>query len=250
MPARGWPRHHPEWILGGAKGGLLNLGNPEAWAWLVNHVDKLLVEQRIGLYRQDFNIDPSPSGAPPTPRPAGHHGDQARHGLPCLLGRVAPPSSRDADRHMRQRRTPQRPGDPAARGAAVAQRPPSARNQSTVSNLWHRLLDTLFRPAHARCLERLVPDAQRAMPRAHLALRHAQRRNATTPWPEAWSIIGGNSVITVSRWEGMKPSPSGEGSSLPRRLLSAAGPRHGRQNRVRLFAGVRASRECRKRDAG
>jgi len=50
--------HHPEWILGGAKGGLFNLGNPEAWAWLVNHVDKLLVEQRIGLYRQDFNIDP------------------------------------------------------------------------------------------------------------------------------------------------------------------------------------------------
>ena len=50
--------HHPEWILGGAEGGLLDLGNPEAWAWLVNHIDKLLVEQRIGLYRQDFNIDP------------------------------------------------------------------------------------------------------------------------------------------------------------------------------------------------
>lgn len=51
-------QRHPEWILGGAKGGLLNLGNPQAWAWLVNHIDKLLVEQRIGLYRQDFNIDP------------------------------------------------------------------------------------------------------------------------------------------------------------------------------------------------
>ncbi len=50
--------HHPEWILGGAKEGLLNLGNPEAWTWLVNHMDKLLVEQGIDLYRQDFNTDP------------------------------------------------------------------------------------------------------------------------------------------------------------------------------------------------
>ena len=50
--------NHPEWILGGAKGGLLNLGNPEAWNWLVNHIDKLLTEQGIDLYRQDFNMDP------------------------------------------------------------------------------------------------------------------------------------------------------------------------------------------------
>ena len=50
--------HHPEWILGGKKGGLLNLGNPEALRWLTDHVDKLLTEQGIDLYRQDFNIDP------------------------------------------------------------------------------------------------------------------------------------------------------------------------------------------------
>ncbi len=49
---------HPEWILGGAKGGLLNLGNKEAWDWLVNHVDTLITEQGIDLYRQDFNMDP------------------------------------------------------------------------------------------------------------------------------------------------------------------------------------------------
>ena len=51
-------RTHPEWILGGANGGLLNLGNPEAWSWLVNHVDELMTEQGIDLYRQDFNMDP------------------------------------------------------------------------------------------------------------------------------------------------------------------------------------------------
>jgi len=49
---------HPEWIHGGKKGGLLDLGNPDAWNWLVNHVDKLITEQGIDLYRQDFNMDP------------------------------------------------------------------------------------------------------------------------------------------------------------------------------------------------
>lgn len=50
-------KHHPEWLLGGT---LLNLGNSEAWSWLVNHVDRLLTEEGIDLYRQDFNIEPLP----------------------------------------------------------------------------------------------------------------------------------------------------------------------------------------------
>ncbi len=49
---------HPEWVLGGRKGGLLNLGNDEARKWLTEHVDKLLVAQGVDLYRQDFNMDP------------------------------------------------------------------------------------------------------------------------------------------------------------------------------------------------
>jgi alpha-galactosidase len=49
---------HPEWILGGSGGGLLNLGNPEARQWLTEHVDKLLTAEGIDLYRQDFNMDP------------------------------------------------------------------------------------------------------------------------------------------------------------------------------------------------
>jgi alpha-galactosidase len=51
-------KNHPEWILGGTKGGLLNLGNPDARQWLTEHVDRLLTEQGIDLYRQDFNMDP------------------------------------------------------------------------------------------------------------------------------------------------------------------------------------------------
>jgi alpha-galactosidase len=50
--------NHPEWILGGKGGGLLNLGDPNAREWLTNHVDKVLTDQGIDLYRQDFNIDP------------------------------------------------------------------------------------------------------------------------------------------------------------------------------------------------
>jgi alpha-galactosidase len=37
---------------------LLDFGNPEALDWLTNHVDKLITEQGIDLYRQDFNMDP------------------------------------------------------------------------------------------------------------------------------------------------------------------------------------------------
>lgn len=50
--------NHPEWIFGGKNGGLLNLGNDEARTWLTEHIDKLLTEQGIDLYRQDFNMDP------------------------------------------------------------------------------------------------------------------------------------------------------------------------------------------------
>ncbi|MBI3922870.1 MAG: alpha-galactosidase [Armatimonadetes bacterium] len=50
--------NHPEWILGGKNGGLLDLGNSAARNWLTDHIDRLLTEQGIDLYRQDFNMDP------------------------------------------------------------------------------------------------------------------------------------------------------------------------------------------------
>lgn len=51
--------NHPEWMLGqdGAQ-KLLNLGDPKARAWLTDHVDRLITEEGVDLYRQDFNIDP------------------------------------------------------------------------------------------------------------------------------------------------------------------------------------------------
>jgi alpha-galactosidase len=50
--------NRPEWVLGGKNGGLLNLGNPDAWKWIVDRVDGLLVSEGIDIYRQDHNIDP------------------------------------------------------------------------------------------------------------------------------------------------------------------------------------------------
>ncbi len=48
----------PDWVLGGTNGGLLNLGNPEALKWATDHFDKLITDEGIDLYRQDFNMDP------------------------------------------------------------------------------------------------------------------------------------------------------------------------------------------------
>jgi alpha-galactosidase len=54
-----WLYEHPDWLLGrDGEQKLLNLGNPEARQWLTDHVDKVLNEQGIDLYRQDFNMDP------------------------------------------------------------------------------------------------------------------------------------------------------------------------------------------------
>ena len=52
--------NHPEWVLGGMEGGLLDLGNPAVQGWVIDHVDELLRENRIDVYRQDLNIEPLP----------------------------------------------------------------------------------------------------------------------------------------------------------------------------------------------
>jgi alpha-galactosidase len=49
---------HPEWILKSDHGWLLNLGNRDAWHWLVERIDGFLTSEAIDVYRQDFNMQP------------------------------------------------------------------------------------------------------------------------------------------------------------------------------------------------
>ena len=55
-------REHPEWVLLNKSDGdgLLNLANKDALNWLIEHVDRLIKDSHIAIYRQDFNFDPAP----------------------------------------------------------------------------------------------------------------------------------------------------------------------------------------------
>ena len=49
-------RARPDWLLPGTShGALLNLGNPEALQWLINHVSGMIRSEGIDWYREDMN---------------------------------------------------------------------------------------------------------------------------------------------------------------------------------------------------
>ncbi len=53
--------NHPEWLLGApGKDQLLDLGNPAALKWLIEHVGALIEREGLDIYRQDFNFEPLP----------------------------------------------------------------------------------------------------------------------------------------------------------------------------------------------
>ena len=51
-------KNHPEWVHGGAGGGLLKMNEPEVVQCITDHIDKMISEEGIDLYRSDFNIAP------------------------------------------------------------------------------------------------------------------------------------------------------------------------------------------------
>lgn len=51
-------REHPEFVFGGANGGLFKLSDPVARRWLTDLLSKRISEFGIDVYRNDFNIDP------------------------------------------------------------------------------------------------------------------------------------------------------------------------------------------------
>lgn len=51
-------KNHPEWLLPKTEstvGQILDEGNPEAWKWLVNHVDGIIKSEALDVYREDMN---------------------------------------------------------------------------------------------------------------------------------------------------------------------------------------------------
>lgn len=58
VPGSWLVNNHPEWFYNGAGGGLLNLGNPDALAWLKSKISGMISSIGIDCYRQDFNMDP------------------------------------------------------------------------------------------------------------------------------------------------------------------------------------------------
>ena len=51
--------NHPEWIfMGGTGWKLLNLGHPDALAWVKNKFSNMISDISIDIYRQDFNVYP------------------------------------------------------------------------------------------------------------------------------------------------------------------------------------------------
>jgi alpha-galactosidase len=55
-------REHPDWLvkLPGNANRLLDLGNPKALAWLIDHISNFIRDEGVTIYRQDFNFDPAP----------------------------------------------------------------------------------------------------------------------------------------------------------------------------------------------
>jgi alpha-galactosidase len=70
MPGTDLYKRHRDWLIGPPSGGadegyLLNLGNPDAWNWVVERFDGIIrgqvaAGQELDVFRQDFNMDPLP----------------------------------------------------------------------------------------------------------------------------------------------------------------------------------------------
>ena len=51
-------KNHPEWLLpGNSAGDVLNLGNPDALKWLIEHIDRMVKVEGLDWYREDLNGD-------------------------------------------------------------------------------------------------------------------------------------------------------------------------------------------------
>ncbi|MBM3501519.1 MAG: alpha-galactosidase [Armatimonadetes bacterium] len=132
-PGSALAEEHPEWLLAAPdrEDKLLNLGDPDAREWLTQHVGRMIDEQGIDVYRQDFNLDPltywraqdaeDRQGLAEIRYLEGHlaHWDELRRRFPALLIDSCASGGRRNDLETLRRAVPlQRsdytPGDPVS----------------------------------------------------------------------------------------------------------------------------------------
>ncbi len=53
-------REHPEFVHGGGGGGLFKFGDPAAWRWMLELLDRFVTDAQLTWVRWDFNMDPLP----------------------------------------------------------------------------------------------------------------------------------------------------------------------------------------------
>ena len=57
-PGTAVAREHPEIVHGGSHGGLFKFGDPVAWGWMLELLDRFVIDAELTWVRWDFNMEP------------------------------------------------------------------------------------------------------------------------------------------------------------------------------------------------
>ena len=165
---------------------LLDLGNPQARDWLTEHVDKLISEQGIDLYRQDFNMEPLGYWRDNDP-PDRQGITEIRHvrGYLAYWDELRRRHPANADRHLRQRRAAQRSGNAPPRLSRFAERLPLRAGRHARAHLRHGALDPLLR--HGRVCRQRLRRPQPLVPVA--GDRPARARGKGQDWAQYHGMV-------------------------------------------------------------
>ena len=189
-------QHHPEWLLGpDGKDKLLDLGNPEALHWLVDHVSGMIAEDGIDIYRQDFNFPPleiwrshdSPDrqGITEIKHVEGYlaYFDELRRRFPNLLIDTCASGGRRNDLETLRRAVPLWRSD-------YPYKPISQQGQTYGLSLWIPYFGTADQFARSICFPQ--PDD----PCGWLWIRpRAARVVSIKPQPPAWAVAPGGELL-------------------------------------------------------
>ncbi|MDR3719453.1 MAG: alpha-galactosidase [Bryobacteraceae bacterium] len=185
--------NHPEWLLGKKdQDRLLFLGNPEARAWLTDHVAKIIAGpgpgQDIDIYRQDFNFPPlaiwrandapDRQGITENQHVTGYlaYWDELRRRFPRLLIDTCSSGGRRLDLETLRRSVPLWRSD-------FAYDPPAMQQQTYGLALWVPYFGTAFNSTDPYIFwSQITPAAGTGMDFERMESNAAQLRKLTGEW--------------------------------------------------------------------